>query len=71
MSHKPYGPPRPVTEIASFFFLHTVWDREIRSELEIRKLGKQIQERKKNWLQHLQRMPSERAFKQLVYIINR
>lgn len=48
---------------------YTVWDKEkgdeTGSQLEMRKSDKQIDERKKNWLQNLQRMPSERVPKQL------
>jgi hypothetical protein len=48
----------------------TVWDRErsdeMRSQLGMRKLDKQMYERKTNWLQFRQRMPSERAPKQLL-----
>jgi hypothetical protein len=44
--------------------LYTAWDRErsgeIRSWLETRKLDRPIHERKKNWLEHLERTPSER-----------
>jgi hypothetical protein len=36
----------------------------------MRKLDKQIHERKKNWLEHLQSMPSQRAPKQ-IYTVNR
>jgi hypothetical protein len=47
------------------------WDKErrveIRSQLRMRKLDKQVHERNKNWLEHLQRMPSERSSKQLSY----
>jgi hypothetical protein len=48
-----------------------VWDRgrrdEIRAQLRVRKMGKRINERKKNSLKHLQRMPSETVPKQLLY----
>jgi hypothetical protein len=51
--------------------IYTLWDKErideIRSQLGMRKLDTQIHERKKNWLEHQQRMPSERASKQFIY----
>jgi hypothetical protein len=50
---------------------YTLWDKkridEIRKQLGMRKLDKQIHERKKSWLQHLQRMPLGTACKQLLY----
>jgi hypothetical protein len=49
-----------------------VWDKErgdrIRSHLGMRKLDKQIHERKKNWLEHLPRILSERAPKEFCII---
>lgn len=48
---------------------YTLWDKErseeIRSQLGARELNKQICERKKNKLEPLQSMPSERAHKQI------
>jgi hypothetical protein len=53
---------------------YTLWGKgrsdEIRTHLRMRKTDKQMHERKKNWLPHLQRMLSERGSKQL-YIMNR
>jgi hypothetical protein len=43
------------------------WSDEIRPQLGMRKLGKQTHERKETWLEYLQRMPSERAPKPLLY----
>jgi hypothetical protein len=44
---------------------------KIRSQLGTRKLSKQIHERKRNWLKHLQRISSERVPKQLNQPIGR
>jgi hypothetical protein len=63
-------------EVAEMLFLryvagYTLWDKErrdeIRSQLGMKKTDKQIQERKKNWQEHLQSMPSERALKQILH----
>jgi hypothetical protein len=55
--------------------LCTLWGRErsegIRSGLGMRILDNQIHERKKNRLEHLLWMPSERAFSQLILSTNR
>jgi hypothetical protein len=40
---------------------------EVRTRLEMRKPDKQIYERNKNWLEHLQRISSERARKPILY----
>jgi hypothetical protein len=50
---------------------YTLWDKGssdgLRSQLGMKKLDKQIRERKTNWLELLQRMPSERAPKVRLY----
>jgi hypothetical protein len=49
----------------------TLWDKkrvdEIRPQLGMRKLDKQIQGSMTNWLIHLQKMPSGSALKQFSY----
>jgi hypothetical protein len=61
----------PEMRFLQYVASYTVWDKErsngIRSQVGMRKLDKQIRERKKNWLQHLQKMPSEIAPCQLLY----
>jgi hypothetical protein len=48
---------------------YILWDKErsdqIRSQLIMRKWNKQTHERKRNWLEHLQRMSSEGARQRL------
>jgi hypothetical protein len=40
---------------------------KIMSQLGMGKLDKQIHERKENWLEYIQRMPSKRAHRPLLY----
>jgi hypothetical protein len=61
---------RSIGDAAGYTVLDKERRGEMRSQLEMRELAKQIQEKKKNWLQHLQRMLSEIAPNNL-YIINR
>jgi hypothetical protein len=50
---------------------YTLWDKErrdeTRSQLGRMKFDIQVHKREKDWLEHLQRMPSERAPKQRSY----